>query len=141
MRQDTIEIEDGAVGIVCPVYACEMPMMVREFLAKAKIVTPYFFFIYTFGMDYAAAFAHVELAARKAGLKLSYINAVQMVDNYLPVFEMQNQIDTLPQKNVEGQIENICRDIRERKQTVVAVTVRSAMPVCATVQRMRSIYL
>ena len=34
-------------------------------------------------------------------MKLSYINAVIMVDNYLPVFEMQNQIDILPQKDVE----------------------------------------
>lgn len=84
--------------------------------------TPYFFFIYTFGMGYAAAFAHVELAARQAGLKLGYINAVQMVDNYLPVFEMQNQIDTLPQKNVEGQIEIVCKDIRERKKTAVTIT-------------------
>ena len=30
MRQETIEISDDAVGIVCPVYAGEMPMMVRE---------------------------------------------------------------------------------------------------------------
>ena len=136
MRQDTIEIEDEAVGIVCPVYACEMPRMVREFMAKAKIVTPYFFFIYTFGMGYAAAFAHVELAARKAGLKLSYINAVQMVDNYLPVFEMQNQIDTLPQKNVEGQIENVCRDIWERKQTVVTVTKETEAEMATYAQRL-----
>ena len=31
MRQENIVIEDDAVGIVCPVYNCEMPMMVRAF--------------------------------------------------------------------------------------------------------------
>lgn len=122
MRQEKIEIEDEAVGIVCPVYACEMPMMVREFIRKAKITTPYFFFIYTFGMGYAEAFAHVALATQEAGLKLSYINAIRMVDNYLPVFEMQNQIDTLPQKNVEGQIEQVCSEIRKRKENTVSIT-------------------
>ena len=53
MRQDSIEITDDAVGIVCPVYAVEMPMMVRDFIAKAKIHTDYFFLIYTYGMGYA----------------------------------------------------------------------------------------
>lgn len=47
MKQDNIKIEDEALGIVCPVYAVEMPMMVKEFLEKARITTPYFFFIYT----------------------------------------------------------------------------------------------
>lgn len=37
MRQEAIEIADDTVGIVCPVYAVEMPMMVHEFLLKAKI--------------------------------------------------------------------------------------------------------
>ncbi len=122
MRQETIEITDDAVGIVAPVYAVEMPMMVREFMAKAHIQTDYFFFIYTYGMGYGEAFAHVKLAAEDAGLHLSYINAIQMVDNYLPIFKMQEQIDTLPRKNVEGQIEKVCQDIRERKTVDVPVT-------------------
>lgn len=122
MKQDSIDIEDDAVGIVAPVYAVEMPMMVKEFLTKATIKTDYFFFVYTFGMGYAEAFAHVKMACDEAGIKLSYINAIQMVDNYLPGFEMQNQIDTLPQKNVEGQIEKVCHDIEARKETEVKIT-------------------
>lgn len=121
MKQDSIEIADDAVGIVCPVYAVEMPMMVKEFLQKAKIKTEYFFFVYTFGMGYAEAFAHVELICRDKGLKLSYINAIQMVDNYLPGFEMQNQIDTLPKKNVEGQIKKLLADIESRAETPVKI--------------------
>ena len=125
MRQDSIEITDDAVGIVCPVYAVEMPMMVRDFIAKAKIHTDYFFLIYTYGMGYAEAFAHVELAARAAGLKLSYINAIQMVDNYLPIFKMQDQIDTLPEKDVEGQLKRVCNDIAARKHTTVEITEKT----------------
>lgn len=121
MRQEKIEITDEVVGVVCPVYAGEMPMMVREFLKKAKIHTDYFFFIYTYGSGYGEAYAHVELAAREAGLKLSYINAVIMVDNYLPIFDMQEQIDTLPKKDVEGQLVKICQDIADRKETPVSV--------------------
>lgn len=122
MRQDEIVIEDDAVGIVSPVYAVEMPMMVRAFMQKAKIKTDYFFFIYTYGMGYAEAFAHVELEAQKAGLTLKYINAIQMVDNYIPIFDMQDQIDTLPAKNVEGQIQKVLDDIAARKLQQVTVT-------------------
>ena len=122
VRRKKIEITDDAVGVVCPVYAGEMPMMVREFLAKAKIRTEYFFFIYTYGSGFGEAYAHAELAAREVGVKLSYINAVIMVDNYLPVFEMRNQIDTLPEKDVEGQLKKIRQDIAGRKERMVTIT-------------------
>lgn len=122
MRQETVEIEDEAVGIVCPCYAAEMPGMVREFMKKARIRTEYFFFVYTYGMGYGEAFAHAELAARDAGLKLSYVNAIQMVDNYLPIFKMREQIETLPDKDVEGQLKKVCRDIAARVETSVPIT-------------------
>lgn len=122
MRQDDIDIKDDAVGIVAPVYAVEMPMMVREFMRRASIETDYFFFIYTYGMGYAEAFTHVEIEAENRGWKLSYINAIQMVDNYLPIFDQQVQIDTLPEKDVEGQISRVLADIEARKQVSVDVT-------------------
>ena len=122
MRQDSIVIKDEAVGVVAPVYAVEMPMMVKAFLERAKIETDYFFFVYTYGMGYAEAFTHVDVVARAAGLELSYIDAIQMVDNYIPYFDMQEQIDTLPQKDVEGQVSRVVADIAARKLQQVTVT-------------------
>ena len=127
MRQETIEIEDDAVGIACPVYAGEMPMMVREFMTKAKIKTEYFFFVYTFGMSCGAAFAHAELAAREAGLTLNYVNAVHMVDNYLPIFDMADQIRTLPEKNVDGQLERLCAEIAAGRQRPAVITAKTKL--------------
>ena len=122
MLQDRIEVCDDAVGIVAPVYAGEMPMMVKTFLSSAEIKTDYFFFLYTYGMACGEAFAHVKQLCDEKGLKLSYVSSVQMVDNYLPSFEMQNQIDTLPQKDVEGQVARIIRDIEVRKETPIKIT-------------------
>ena len=67
MRQESIVIGDEAVGIVCPVYNCEMPMMVRAFLNKAHIRTEYFFFVYTYGMGYGrrGRRAYAELCQRR----------------------------------------------------------------------------
>ena len=125
MKTGQLEITDDAVGIVCPVYAVEMPMMVREFLSRATIKTDYFFFIYTYGSGYAEAFAHARLAAEEAGLKMSYVNAIQMVDNYLPMFEMQQQMDTLGQKDVEGQLWQVLRDIETRQERTVTITLET----------------
>ena len=94
----------------------------RAFLEKAKIKTDYFFFIYTYGMGIGEAFAHAKLAAQEAGRTLSYVNAVQMVDNFIPYFDMEEQVVTLSKKNVEGQLEVICRDITARKTTDVKIT-------------------
>lgn len=122
IRQERIEVKDDAVGVVCPVYNAEMPMMVRDFMRKAAIQTDYFFFIYTYGAGFGEAFAHARLAAEEAGLTLSYVNAIQMVDNFLPYFDMQEQIDTLPKKDVEGQIDAVCAAISARKTVEVKIT-------------------
>ncbi len=116
MKQNKIEIHDDAVGIVCPTYVGEMPKMVRAFMEKASIHTDYFFFVATYGMYETVVRSHAEAVAKKAGLKLAYVNTIKMVDNYLPGFEMQNQIDTLPEKNVEGQIVVVVADIEARKK-------------------------
>lgn len=127
MRQETIEITDDAVGVVCPCYNAEMPMMVRAFMERAKIKTDYFFFVYTYGAGFGEAYAHAKLAAEEAGLTLSYVNAVQMVDNFIPYFDMQEQIDTLPKKDVDGQLENICTEIATRKTVDVKITAMTKM--------------
>lgn len=121
MKKNELSIADDAVGIVCPVYAGQMPKMVHRFLEKASIKTDYFFFIYTFGMSDSVARPNAEVIAKKAGLDLKYINSIKMVDNYLPGFEMQNQKDTAGAKKIEEHIDEICRDIKERKEKTVPV--------------------
>ena len=81
-----------------------------------------FFFVYTYGMGYAEAFSHAKIAADDARIELKYVNAIQMVDNYLPIFDMQEQMDTLSEKDVEGQIAQLCKDIAERKTMAIEVT-------------------
>ena len=122
MRQHEIIIKDDAVGIVCPVYAGEMPMMVRDFLSKAKIETEYFFIVYTYGMNYGAAFANAKQACDEEGIRLSYVSAVKMVDNYLPGFEVGKQLETLPKKDVEGQIDRLLAAIAERRTSEISIT-------------------
>ena len=141
MRQETMEIADDAIGIVCPCYNCEMPMMVREFMRKAWIRTDYFFFIYTYGAGFGEAYAHAKLAAEEAGLTLSYVNAVQMVDNFIPYFDMQEQMDTLASKNVDGQLDTIRSDIAARKTVEVNITALTRMQMSMYHKRLAETWL
>lgn len=122
MRQETIEIEDDAVGIICPVYAVELPFMVQEFMKRAVIRTDYLFFILTCGYGYQIALGHTEVCAAARGWDLKYANGVLMVDNYLPYFDMEEEVKKLPEKDVEGQLDGICKDIRNRREKRVELT-------------------
>ena len=48
-------------------------------------------------------------------------HTVKMVDNYLPGFEMKNQMETAPAKKIEEQIDAVCRDIAARKNNAPSV--------------------
>ena len=114
VQQGTIEIEDDAVGIVSPVYLGGLPLMVQDFLERVSVKTDYLFFLFTCGNG--GSFDQVMEIGRSRGLDFQYCNIIRMVDNFLPGFEMQEQIDTLPQKNVEGQLDVVCADIAARKE-------------------------
>lgn len=121
IRQKEIKIEDDAVGIIAPVYGGDMPRMVKAFIEKATIKTDYLFFISTYGMSYSAVKINVVETVKEKGLELDYVSTVKMVDNYLPGFEMQNQINSAVHKGIEEQIDVICKDIKERKRKVLNI--------------------
>nr|WP_157888429.1 EFR1 family ferrodoxin [Lachnoclostridium phocaeense] len=123
MKNDRIEIQDEAVGIVCPIYSGDMPKMVHHFLEKAKIETDYFFMVYTYGMDATVATPHASEAAEKAGIRLDYVAQIKMVDNYLPGFSMEEQKKTAPEKKIQEQIDKACQDIAARKREAYPVTL------------------
>ena len=115
MKQDRIEVADEAVGLVFPVYVGGLPMMVCEFLNRADVEAGYLFAVCTCGTGVGVALDQVEEACRERGWNLSYSAGVLMVDNFLPLFEMREQVDTLPAKDVEGQLAAICDDIAGRQ--------------------------
>lgn len=73
--------------------------------------------VQAYGMSSSVAEQTAISVAAKAGIKLDLVNKVKMVDNYLPGFEVQNQIDTVAQKDIEGQLEHIAlKDIIEANE-------------------------
>ena len=111
---------DNQIGIVCPVYCGEIPNTVKEFLKKSKFDTKYMYLILTYGNSASDCpeFTYNEFKA--LGINFDYIDTVQCVDNYLPVFDMaeEKKID----KDTDVQIAHIIKNIRLMKKGVPTAT-------------------
>lgn len=113
MKQDDIEIEADEIGIVYPVYGHMPPNMVRRFINKAKLKADYKFAVLTYGNRKCNAVEIWDQISRDAGVKFDYISTLIMVDNWLPNFDMNEQI--LIDKHIPENLERISADISDRK--------------------------
>ena len=68
---------------------------------------------------------------------MSYSAGVLMADNYLPLFEMREQVETLPAKDIEGQLGVICADVAARKgqRTRASAKMRAMMAASSGLSR------
>ena len=113
MKQDVIEIEADEIGIVYPIYGHMPPNMVRQFIKKARLKADYKYAVLTYGNRKCNAVEIWNNIAHQAGIKFDYINTLIMVDNWLPNFDMNEQI--LIDKHIPEQLERISGDISRRK--------------------------
>lgn len=111
VKQNVYEIADEKVGIVFPIYELGVPKYVEEFLDRVKIDSSYIFVIMTYGMYDGSAISHLKKIANRNNIQLSYINTLIMIDNYLPVYKIEEQLETEERKNIETQIANIRKDL------------------------------
>lgn len=121
-RGGELAYEDDAIGIVYPVYERTMPDMVKTFLERSTLDTPYLYFVCTYGNRHANA---VELClenARAAGLNPAYVTTLLMVDNWLPNFDMDEQRARIPEKKIGENLARIRADVAARHQWLEPVT-------------------
>ena len=99
MRWETDEI-----GIVYPIYWQKPPVMVQEFIRKSTFTCSYFFGILTYGCNCDTAPKIFTKLCKDCGVTPDYVNAIIMVDNWLPGFDMNRQVAIDPSKHIEEQI-------------------------------------
>lgn len=116
LKNDHLVFEDEAIGIVTPVYAGEMPLIVRRFIEKATFKTNYFYIISTYGMNDSVASEWASQFCEKQGIKVNYANTLQMVDNYLPSFDVDEQ--KAMDKKIPEQLAIIKEDLNQRRNYI-----------------------
>lgn len=114
--------EAERLGIVCPIYGHEMPEIVKKFIKEATFNTTYFYLILTYGRMHGGAAELAEQYLRECGLDADYINTIKMVDNYLPEFDMNEQLAIDSEKKVDEHISIIKADIESQKHWKQSVT-------------------
>lgn len=120
LKKDELNYEDEIIGIVSPVYGGELPKIVREFIAKATFDTDYLYMILTYGMNDSVAGEWAYYYGKTQGVHFDYIHTLQMVDNYVPAFDMNEQMKI--DKKVDEQLGVIKEEINKRKHDIPVPT-------------------
>lgn len=122
LKENILEYKDEAIGIIFPLYCLNPPKMVREFLSRAKFQTDYLFAIATYGNLAGASMQELQKAVKRYGYQFDYMNALLMVDNFLPNFDIDVEISLLPKKQIQEKLGQIVIDVFNRKRRFPKVT-------------------
>lgn len=120
MRKKQFEIEADEIGLVYPIYGHMPPYMVREFIKKAQLKAEYKFAVLTYGMRKCNAVEIWDGISRKAGNVFDYIGTIVMVDNWLPNFDMNEQMKIV--KHIPENLAKITSDLSNRRRWHEPVT-------------------
>lgn len=120
VKRGKYEFEADEIGIVYPIYGHMPPNMVREFIRKAKLKAGYKFAVLTYGARKCDAVEIWDRVSRKAGHEFDYIGTIIMVDNWLPNFDMNEQIKI--DKHIPENLQKITADINGQKHWHEPVT-------------------
>jgi ferredoxin len=118
-KENRYDITDDVVGIIVPIYCFDIPRIARNYLDKVNIKAEYVFTIMTYGNLSMAALRQMKKLLRKRGVSLNYSNEIKMVDNYLPLYEVEEQLKKQNYEIIEFNIKTIINDINERKNILV----------------------
>lgn len=116
MKEEIREFSDEVIGFVFPCYGFDAPRMVRDFIQNSKFKANYFFAVMTYGNKAAAGLMQLEKIANNMGIVFNYTNEVLMIDNYLPVFKIEDQLKKESSKQTEEKLAEIIIDIKIRQQ-------------------------
>lgn len=115
VKENQFTFSDEKIGLIFPIYELGVPKYIEEFLNKVQLESDYIFSIMTYGMFSGLAASQLREIGKRNHINFSYINEVLMVDNYLPVYDMEKQIATQDKKEIDRQISEIKKDIASNK--------------------------
>lgn len=116
IKRGQYDFEADEIGIVYPIYGQMPPNSVRKFIQKARLTAAYKFAVLTYGNMQFAAVGIWDEVSRKAGNAFDYITSILMVDNWLPNFDMNEQIKI--DKHIPESLSRITADLAVRKHFV-----------------------
>lgn len=120
VKQGKYEFEADEIGIVYPIYGHMPPYMVRQFIQQVQLRAGYKFAVLTYGARKCDAVEIWDRISRKAGNAFDYIATIVMVDNWLPNFDMNEQVKM--DKHIPENLQKITADINGQRHWHEPVT-------------------
>ena len=120
VKQGKYEFEADEIGIVYPIYGHMPPYMVRQFIQQVQLRAGYKFAVLTYGARKCDAVEIWDRISRKAGNAFAYIATIVMVDNWLPNFDMNEQVKM--DKHIPENLQKITADINGQRHWHEPVT-------------------
>jgi len=114
IKNNIYKAEDDVIGIVYPVYAFSVPNIVRQYLSKCKIEANYVFVIATYGNAAFGSLHEMKKLLEANGNKADYYSSLLMVDNYLPLFDIEKQLKMLKEKDIDNHLNKIVEEVNKR---------------------------
>lgn len=124
---DELTFEDEVIGIVFPCYYMGVPRIVKEFLSKVKLKSSYIFAIASYGNLSVGTVNQFFSLTKNHGINLSYLNEICMVDNYIPIFDMNKQKSTASGKHIEEKLKQLIDDILQKKLFIKKTNVTNSV--------------
>lgn len=114
VKDKRYDIEADEIGIVYPIYGHMPPHMVWTFIEKSRLRAKYKFAVLTYGSRKCSAVEIWDGISSKAGNAFDYIATIVMVDNWLPNFDMNEQMKI--DKHIPENLAKISKDIESRRR-------------------------
>lgn len=125
LKNNQLSFEDEKIGIIFPCYGLTAPEIVREFIEKVTLKSPYIFAILTYGNMVANGAGWFTQFAKKNNITIHYANSLLMIDNYLPIFDIEKQ--KLKSKNTEENLKNLLMDISGNRNYIQNASVLASI--------------
>ncbi len=119
MKEGTHEFEDEAIGFVFPCYGFGVPRLVSDFIKKSTFKADYFFSIMTYGNIAASGLRHIENIGSGAGIQFNYTDEILMIDNYLPIYKIEDQLKQEDAKKIDETLDRIIRNVANREDKLI----------------------
>lgn len=120
MKQGELNFEADEIGLMYPIYGHMPPNMVRKFIKKARLKAEYKFAVLTYGNRKCNASEIWDDISRRAGNAFDYVTTMIMVDNWLPNFDMNEQIKI--DKHIPESLARITADVSARRRWIEPAT-------------------
>jgi ferredoxin len=114
-KENRYDISADVVGILLPVYFGNVPHFAGKYLKKVNIRANYVFTILTYGGATFGASQRLKSLLKKRNIRVDYANEILMVDNYLPLFDVREEVRKKNENTIDKKIDGIISDIQNKR--------------------------